>query len=337
MLAPRRSPRAARLQEAARPAGRVPAVDAPGGALPEGREVLRGSARRSSASASSRSPPTTTTRSRSRRSRTRSTQGAKVLVIQPTDSPGRVDATSGSRTSTARRSSRTTARSSSPDLDYYVSHDSYRSACSRRRPRSQATGGKGKYVILAGQAGHSVATEITRGYKDTLAPYVARGDIEIVARAEPQRVVARAGAAHRRGRAHAHRRPHRRDPREQLRHGARRGPGDHRRGPRRTCSSPAPMPTPRTSTSCARASRRSRCSRTSSRSRRPRPTSRSSCSTARCRRAQSTIALAGKSVPVAAVRVEVVTRRQRQAADRRQRLPHAPTSCPPARAACAAK
>ena len=43
-----------------------------------------------------------------------------------------------------------------------------------------ATGGKGKYVLLSGQAGHSVATEITRGYEDTLAPYVARGDIEIV-------------------------------------------------------------------------------------------------------------------------------------------------------------
>src|SRR5207249_4440699 len=44
----------------------------------------------------------------------------------------------------------------------------------------EATHHKGRYVLLAGQSGHSVATEITRGYEDTLAPYVARGDVEIV-------------------------------------------------------------------------------------------------------------------------------------------------------------
>jgi D-xylose transport system substrate-binding protein len=34
-------------------------------------------------------------------------------------------------------------------------------------------------VLLSGQAGHSVAAEITRGYHDVLAPYIARGDITV--------------------------------------------------------------------------------------------------------------------------------------------------------------
>ena len=80
-------------------------------------------------------------------------QGAKVLVIQPTDSPGRVDATSGSRTSTARRSSRTTARSSSPDLDYYVSHDSYqrRRAAGEGRARGDRRQGQLRAAVGPGR------------------------------------------------------------------------------------------------------------------------------------------------------------------------------------------
>jgi len=66
------------------------------------------------------------------------------------------------------------------DLDYYVSHDSYRVGVLQAQAALAATGGKGKYVLLSGQAGHSVASEITRGYNDTLAPYIARGDVEIV-------------------------------------------------------------------------------------------------------------------------------------------------------------
>ncbi len=97
------------------------------------------------------------------------TQGAKVLVIQPTDSrPRRLRR--GSRTSTAPRSSPTTARSSRPDLDYYVSHDSYKVGVLQAEAAIAATGGKGKYVLLSGQAGHSVATEITRGYERHARP-----------------------------------------------------------------------------------------------------------------------------------------------------------------------
>jgi D-xylose transport system substrate-binding protein len=107
------------------------------------------------------------------------TQGVKVLVIQPTDS----QAASSYVRLAHERGAKVIAYDRAiiaPDLDYYVSHDSYRVGVLQAQAALRATGNKGKYVILSGQAGHSVATEITRGYKDTLAPYIARGDIEIV-------------------------------------------------------------------------------------------------------------------------------------------------------------
>jgi D-xylose transport system substrate-binding protein len=107
-------------------------------------------------------------------------QGAKVLVVQPTDSI----AASGYVRLAHERGAKIVAYDRaivSPDLDYYVSHDSYRVGVLQAQAALTATGGKGRYLLLAGQAGHSVATEITRGYENTLAPYVARGDVEIVA------------------------------------------------------------------------------------------------------------------------------------------------------------
>jgi D-xylose transport system substrate-binding protein len=106
-------------------------------------------------------------------------QGAKVLVVQPTDSQAassyvRLAHDHGAKIVAYDRAI------ISGDLDYYVSHDSYKVGVLQAQAAIAATGGKGKYVLLSGQAGHSVATEITRGYEDTLAPYVARGDIEIV-------------------------------------------------------------------------------------------------------------------------------------------------------------
>ncbi len=106
-------------------------------------------------------------------------QGAKVLVIQPTDSQAassyvRLAHEHGAKVVAYDRAI------VSPDLDFYVSHDSYKVGVLQAQAAIAATHGKGKYVLLAGQAGHSVAMEITRGYEDTLAPYVARGDIEIV-------------------------------------------------------------------------------------------------------------------------------------------------------------
>lgn len=107
------------------------------------------------------------------------TQGAKVLVIQPTDSQAASSYVRLAHEHDAKVIAYDRAIVSG-DLDYYVSHDSYKVGVLQAQAAIAATHGKGKYVILAGQSGHSVATEITRGYEDTLAPYVARGDIEIV-------------------------------------------------------------------------------------------------------------------------------------------------------------
>jgi D-xylose transport system substrate-binding protein len=107
------------------------------------------------------------------------TEGAKVLVIQPTDSQAassyvRLAHEHGAKVVAYDRAI------VSPALDYYVSHDSYQVGVMQAKAALEATHGKGKYVILSGQAGHSVAMEITRGYHETLAPYSAKGDIEIV-------------------------------------------------------------------------------------------------------------------------------------------------------------
>src|ERR1700749_3417522 len=100
------------------------------------------------------------------------TQGAKVLVIQPTDSAAasayvKMAHESGAKVIAYDRAIQ------SPELDYYVSHDSYRVGVLQAEAALAATHGKGKFVLLSGQAGHSVAAEITRGYEHTLAPYIA--------------------------------------------------------------------------------------------------------------------------------------------------------------------
>lgn len=107
------------------------------------------------------------------------TQGAKILVIQPTDSQAAASYVRLAHEKGAKVVAYDRAIVDS-GLDYYVSHDSYRVGVLQAEAALRATGGKGKYVILSGQAGHSVASEITRGYKDTLAPYIARGEVEVV-------------------------------------------------------------------------------------------------------------------------------------------------------------
>ncbi len=109
------------------------------------------------------------------------TLGAKVLVIQPTDSQAassyvRLAHEHGAKVIAYDRAI------VSPDLDYYVSHDSYRVGVLQAKAAIAATGGKGKFILLSGQACHSVAMEITRGYEETLAPYIQRGDIEVIMR-----------------------------------------------------------------------------------------------------------------------------------------------------------
>ena len=101
---------------------------------------------------------------------------AKILVIQPTDS-----AASGSYVAKAHaQGAKVVAYDRSiPGADFYVAHDSYRVGVLQAEEALKATHGRGTFVLLDGQSGHSVASEITRGYHDTLRPYLDRGTVTI--------------------------------------------------------------------------------------------------------------------------------------------------------------
>lgn len=106
-------------------------------------------------------------------------RGAKIVVIQPTDS---VAAASYVEKAHARGAKIVAYDRSikSEALDYYVAHDSFAVGRMLADAAVTATGGRGNFVLLDGQAGHSVANEIGRGIKSVLDPLVAKGDVKIV-------------------------------------------------------------------------------------------------------------------------------------------------------------
>ncbi len=105
-------------------------------------------------------------------------RGAKVLVIQPTDSAAAAAYVAKAHEKGAKVVSYD--RSIRGDADFYVAHDSHKVGVLQAEAAIKATAGKGNYVLLHGQSGHSVATEIARGYMDALRPYIDRGDIKVV-------------------------------------------------------------------------------------------------------------------------------------------------------------
>jgi D-xylose transport system substrate-binding protein len=102
---------------------------------------------------------------------------ARVLVIQPTDSSAAAAYVAKAHAHGAKV---VAYDRSVPGADFYVAHDSYRVGVIQAEEAVRATSGRGNYVLLEGQSGHSVASEIARGYKDTLKPYVDSGAISIV-------------------------------------------------------------------------------------------------------------------------------------------------------------
>lgn len=106
-------------------------------------------------------------------------RGAKVVVVQPTDSVAAASYVAKAHAKGAKIVAYD--RSIKADgLDIYVSHDAFRVGTLEAEAAVKATNGKGNYVILNGQSGHSVATEIERGYMSVLKPYIDKGDIKIV-------------------------------------------------------------------------------------------------------------------------------------------------------------
>jgi D-xylose transport system substrate-binding protein len=106
-------------------------------------------------------------------------RGAKVLVIQPTDSAAAAAYVKKAHDKGAKvvAYDRSIAGGGT---DFYVAHDSHKVGVLQAEAAVKATGGKGNFVILNGQSGHSVAMEIARGYKDVLKPYLDKGDIKII-------------------------------------------------------------------------------------------------------------------------------------------------------------
>jgi ABC-type xylose transport system permease subunit/ABC-type xylose transport system substrate-binding protein len=105
-------------------------------------------------------------------------RGAKVLVIQPTDSAAAAAYVGKARAAGAKVVAYDRSIHGGPD--FYVAHDSHKVGVLQAEAAIKATGGKGNFVLLNGQSGHSVAIEIERGYMDVLRPYVERGDVKIV-------------------------------------------------------------------------------------------------------------------------------------------------------------
>jgi D-xylose transport system substrate-binding protein len=106
-------------------------------------------------------------------------RGAKVLVIQPTDSA----AAAAYVQKAHEKGAKVVAYDRSiagGGTDFYVAHDSHEVGVLQAEAAIKATGGKGNFVLLDGQSGHSVAMEIARGYMDVLKPYVDKGDVKIL-------------------------------------------------------------------------------------------------------------------------------------------------------------
>ena len=106
-------------------------------------------------------------------------RGAKVIVVQPTDSTAAASYVQKAHAKGAKVVSYDRSIKSD-DLDVYVSHDAFKIGVIEAEEAVKYTGGKGNYVILDGQSGHSVVAEIDRGYMSVLKPLIDKGDIKII-------------------------------------------------------------------------------------------------------------------------------------------------------------
>jgi ABC-type xylose transport system substrate-binding protein len=106
-------------------------------------------------------------------------RGAKVLVVQPTDSVAAASYVEKAHAKGAKIVAYDRSIKSA-GVDAYVAHDSFEVGRMLAEAAVKATGGKGNFVLLDGQSGHSVALEIARGVSSVLKPLVDRGAVKIV-------------------------------------------------------------------------------------------------------------------------------------------------------------
>jgi D-xylose transport system substrate-binding protein len=103
-------------------------------------------------------------------------RGVKALVIQPVNSEAAANLVKLAHEDKVPVVAYDRLIANAP-VDFYVTQDSYKVGVLQAEAAVKATKGKGQYVILMGQAGHSVANEITRGNLDVLKKYP---DIKVV-------------------------------------------------------------------------------------------------------------------------------------------------------------
>lgn len=103
-------------------------------------------------------------------------KGVKALVIQPVNSNSAANLVRMAHEDNVPVVAYDRLIADAP-VDFYVTQNSYQVGVLQAEAAVKATGGKGNYVILMGQAGHSVANEITRGNLDVLSKY---SDIKVV-------------------------------------------------------------------------------------------------------------------------------------------------------------
>lgn len=97
-------------------------------------------------------------------------QGVKVLVIQPVNSKAASSFVTLAHQDKVKVIAYDRIINDAP-LDLYVTQDSYKVGVLEAEAAATFTKGKGNYVILRGESGHSVANEITRGVEDTLKKF----------------------------------------------------------------------------------------------------------------------------------------------------------------------
>lgn len=106
-------------------------------------------------------------------------RGAKVVVVQPTDSVAAASYVEKAHAKGAKVVAYDRGIDSAA-LDTYVAHDSFDVGKMLAEAAVKKAGGKGNFILCNGQAGHSVANEIARGVHSVLDPLVASGAITIV-------------------------------------------------------------------------------------------------------------------------------------------------------------
>jgi D-xylose transport system substrate-binding protein len=97
-------------------------------------------------------------------------QGVKVLVIQPVNSKAAANLVTLAHQDKVPVVAYDRLIADAP-VDFYVTQDSFKVGVLQAEAAVKATNGKGNYVLLKGQAGHSVAADITRGVYSVLKKY----------------------------------------------------------------------------------------------------------------------------------------------------------------------